>query len=153
MNSILKSSVLIITVILQVFISPLASAGWSNENKQNFCHFLNSQREDGRATNISNSAGGYATQGQIDQLLNYWRRALNEASQVTDSVLDKTHPELKERYKNQYIRGLQYQIAAFEQQNAQYSITGSKLKSDYVDWFSSERRKFKVPKGTVSACR
>ncbi len=161
MNFFSKVSILMTTAFLLALNSFTVSAGlfgssnssWSNEDKRNFCYFLNSQRSDGHATNISNSAGKNATQEQVSQLLYYWRHALNEASQVTDSVLDKINPELKIKYKNQYIIGLQYQIAAFEQQNAQYSITGFNLKSKYKDWFSSAKNRFKIPKGTVAACR
>jgi len=148
-------------VFSQAFFALSASAGWfgsskpawSDEDKRNFCHFLYSQRADGRATDISNSTSSYASQAEVSQLLSYWRLALQEASRVSDTVLDKTHPGLREKYRNQYQSGLQYQIAAFEQRNAEYSITGAKLNSDFVDWFSAARNQFKVPKGTVSACR
>jgi hypothetical protein len=151
-----------LTILLQALVVSSATAGWfsndnsgwSNEEKRNFCHFLNSQRADNQAARISNSMSpGYATEQQASEILTLWRQALQEASLVNDSVLDKTHPDLKDKYRNQYQKALQYQIAAFEQKNVSYSVTGSKMKSDFIDWFSSTKGKFRVPKGTVKACQ
>lgn len=152
----------ILAILLQVFVVSEVSArwfgnndsGWSTEEKRNFCHFLNSQRADSQATGISSStSAGYTSEQQVSEMLTLWRQALQEAQKVTDSVLDKTHPELKEKYRNQYQKALQYQITAFEQQNVSYSVTGGKMKSDFIDWFSSAKRNFRVPKGTVGACQ
>lgn len=94
---------------------------------------------------------GTATEQEVSEVLTLWRQALQEARLVTDSVLDKTHTDLKDKYRNQYQKALQYQITAFEQENVSYSITGSKMKSDFIDWFSSVKGSFWVPKGTVKA--
>ena len=115
-----------LAVLVQAFSLPEVSAGWFGSNdsgwseaeKQNFCYFVNSQRADSQAaSNINSTGAGYATERQVSEMLALWRLALQEASQVTDSVLDKIHPELKDRYRNQYQKALQYQIAAFEQEN------------------------------------
>jgi len=151
-----------LAILLQALVVSSATAGWfssdnsgwSNEEKRNFCHFLNSQRADSQAARISNSTSvGYATEQQVSEILTLWRQALREASLVNDSVLDKTHPDLRDKYRNHYQKALQYQIAAFEQENISYSLTGSKMKSDFIDWFSSAKGRFRVPKGTVKACQ
>ncbi len=151
-----------LAILLQALVVSSATAGWfssdnsgwSNEEKRNFCHFLNSQRADNQAARISNStSAGYATDQEVSEMLTLWRQALQEASLVNDSVLEKTYPGLKDKYRNQYQKALQYQIAAFEQKNISYSVIGSKMKSDFIDWLNSTKAKFRVPKGTVSACQ
>ena len=149
-----------LTILLQALIVSSATAGWfgsnksgwSNEEKRNFCHFLSSQRADSQAARISNStSAGYVTEQEVSEILTLWRQALQEARLVTDSVLDKTHTDLKDKYRNQYQKALQYQITAFEQENISYSVIGSKMKSDFIDWLNSVKG-IRIPKGTVKAC-
>ena len=126
-------------------------SGWSADDKRNFCHFLNSQQAYGKATQIQNAAEKYATEQEVAKMLSYWRDALREASQVSDAVLDKVNPGLSEKYRSMYQRGLEYKIAAFEQQKMSFAITGSKMISDYIDWFGTAE--YRVPKGTAAACK
>jgi len=130
-------------------------SGWSDEDKRNFCHFLKSQQANNQAAVIINSMRtGYVADQQVSEILTLWRKALQEARQVTDSVLDKTHPELKNRYRNQYEQALQYEISSLKQENQSFSfsVNGFKMKDDFDDWFNSAKPNFRVPKGTVSAC-
>lgn len=151
-----------IAIFINVFLLPISYAGWfggndtkwSKADKNNFCHFLNSQRADIQATRISNSTSTrYATEQQASKILTLWRQALQEARLVSDFVLDKTHPKFKNMYRNNYQKALQYQIQAFEQKNVSYSVTGAEIKSNFTNWFNSAKEKFRIPKGTVKACQ
>jgi hypothetical protein len=126
-------------------------SGWTSEEKSNFCHFLNSQQAYGTATRIQNSTGDFATEQEVSQMLSNWRDSLREASQVSDAVLDKVNPSLSAKFRSMYEQGLKYKIAAFEQQNTSFAITGSKMISDFIDWFQTAE--YRVPKGTAAACK
>lgn len=162
MDTVSKFSLVTLSVILLVSISSSVTAGWfnskdsgwSDQDKHNFCHFLNSQRSDIQATRISNSTETqFATKQQTSKIITLWSQALKEARLVSDSVLDKTHPKLKNMYRNKYQKALQYQIKAFEQKKVSYSITGAEMKSNFTNWFNSAKEKFRLPKGTVKKCQ
>ena len=59
-----------------------------------------------------------------EKMIEYFKKALEEANQVDTEILNLLYPSWGDRYKNEYINGLKLIIMGNETSNIEFSIEG-----------------------------
>ena len=136
-------------VLLSFMVVSVASCGqkWTQEEKENANHFLNSLSLVIEAHSNSNKGDpGEMSKRDFEQTLSLYRRALSEANLVRDEVLDKMHPELKSNFRMHFQKGAELRISAWANRKTYDEIQGSALMDLWGDWFEKNRSNIKIPR-------
>jgi hypothetical protein len=122
-------------------------SSWSQAEKQNAQHFINTLNTALEAIRISNQ-GGPGLMSEVDRrrILNYYKEALKEAKLVQNNVLIKIHPELKNHFRNELQRGIELRIVNFEQGDVSAELEGSRLMDAWADWYIENQNEMRIPK-------
>ena len=119
---------------------------WTQNDKENVEHFFKSIEAKQAATLIINKLSSrIIPQEDIQEILRYQRIALQEAQLVTDDVLNKAHPELREHFRYEYQKGLDLFIKSLEAPDFAAQITGSSLLDQWSDWLNAHRQEIRIP--------
>lgn len=147
-----------VAIVLSSFalLSCSTESTWTKEERKNANHFFLSMESDAAAVRILNKEPSPAilSQRDIDMILKYRKTALHEAMLVTDNVLDKAHPQLREHWRNEYEKGLQLYIKTIESPDSYetydrllfYQMQGQLLLDVFTDWFNAHNQEIKIPK-------
>lgn len=123
---------------------------WSQSEKENAEHFIQSIRLVVQAHGVSNKRGAIAmSRADFDEMLSLYKNALSEAAIVTDEVLAKAHPELPKNYRLYFQKGMELRISSWESSRPYEEIQGSALMDSWGDWFEQNRRNIKIPRGEM----
>ncbi len=145
-------------IVLSSFalVSCSTESTWTKEERKNADHFFLSMAADVAAARIINKeqSSGVVSQIDIDKIIEYRKTALKESRLVTDNVLDKAHPHLREHWRNEYERGLQLYIKTFESPDSYethdrllfYQMQSQLLLDVFIDWFNDHNHEIKFPK-------
>jgi hypothetical protein len=74
------------------------------------------------------------TQNQMNEHLEFLKKAVIEAKKVDTSVLNKIKNDFGKIYTEKYIEGIEQQIKGYESNNASSAIKGQILYDEYIDW-------------------
>jgi hypothetical protein len=106
----------LVVAFFLVFVLIGCNQKWSQSEKDNAEHFLQSIRLVNQAHAISNKAdkGGpsFISREDFDKILVLYKSALHEANLVTDEVLTKANPALPSIYRNNFQKGVELRISA-----------------------------------------
>ena len=135
-----------------VLLASLIGCGqkWSQSEKENAEHFIQSVRLVVQAHEASNKQGaGAISRADFDEMLSLYKDALLEATLVTDEVLAKAHPELPKNYRLYFQKGMELRISSWANSKPYEEIQGSALMDSWGDWFELNRRNIKIPRGEL----
>jgi len=105
-------------------------------------------REVQQAIRISNSGPAFSLVSAEDsnRMATHYEKALKYAGTVTDEVLDKVHPEIREHWRGEMEEGIRLRLVNFQEGNVQAEIRGSELLDRFGDWWNANKPDIKVPK-------
>jgi hypothetical protein len=141
-------------VIGLLLIGTLALAACSDEptfteaEKTNARYVTLTFREVQQAVRISNSGPAFSQVSAEDsnRMAAHYEKALKYAGTVTDEVLDKVHPEIREHWRGEMEEGIRLRLVNFQEGNVQAEIRGSELLDRFGDWWNANKPDIKVPK-------
>lgn len=139
-----------------VLASCSPGSNWSAEERKNANHFFQSLNASAAATKLTNRE---PPPGQIvmlgaEKILAHHKTALREARLVSDGVLDKAHPALRQHFRTEYEKGLELVIQGMElgmssgpsQESVRLSYEGALLLNRWVDWLNAHNKEIRIPK-------
>ncbi len=138
-----------------LLMGALALAACSDEpsftetEKTNARYITLAFREAQQAVRVSNSGPAFSlvSKEDGDRITMHYQNALKYAEIVTDDVLDKVHPEIREHWRGEMEEGMRLRLINFqEKNNPQAEIRGSELLDRFGDWWNANKRDIKVPK-------
>lgn len=119
---------------------------WSNGEKENAEHFVQSIRLVVQAHESSNKRGAEGmSKSDLEGILAAYESALHEANLVTDEVLAKANPELPQNYRLYFQKGIELRISSWTNSRPYEEIQGSALMDSWGDWFERNRQNIKIP--------
>ena len=132
---------------------------WSPDEIENSKHFSLSLEASRKAARLAHKADPDVPQFSIEEINRYQKTALKEARLVTDAVLDKAHPELKQHFRSEYQQGLELILKSYEvpassesaaPSSSQISLqaSGVALLERWTKWFDAHHPEFKFPRQT-----
>ncbi len=80
------------------------------------------------------------------RMTTHYQKALFYAETVTNEVLDKIHPEIREHWRGDLEEGLLLRLRNFQEGNVQAEIKGSAFLDRFADWWNANKSDIKVPK-------
>ncbi len=120
---------------------------WTQEEKENAKHFLNSLSLVIEAHTNSNKEGpGVMSTQDFAKHISLYQRAFDEAKLVRDDILDKIHPELRNNYRMYFQKGAELRIGAWTNGNNYDEIQGSALMDSWGDWYEKNQGNIKIPR-------
>ncbi len=121
---------------------------WSEAEKENAGHFVQALNHSLQAIRISNAGDpfGVITEAEVSEIIRLNRAALHEAALVRDDVLDKTHPELRRHFREEWQRGVELVTRNLEEGNWSAEVRGAALLNRWADWYLANRAGIRVPK-------
>jgi hypothetical protein len=126
--------------ILNVF-----SDSWTEEEKKNATHFMNSLKAYNNANaKINEGNGGLITPNDSDQIVGYFEEALAEARLVQDSVLDKAHPQLKINFRDKFQKSAELMVEFFKTNEFNLQVRSSQLYDSWGYWLGASRSQIKI---------
>ena len=138
-----------------LLIGVLALAACSDEpsfteaEKTNARYVVLAFREAQQAVRISNSGPAFSLVSAEDsnRMAAHYEKALEYAEIVTDEVLDKVHPDIREHWRGEMEEGIRLRLLNFQEKgNVQAEIRGSELLDRFGDWWNANKPDIKVPK-------
>ena len=144
--------VLLIVVVLlgvQTLTACSDEPTFTEAEKTNARYITLAFREVQQAVRISNSGPAFSlvSKEDGDRITMHYQNALKYAEIVTDDVLDKVHPEIREHWRGEMEEGVRLRLINFqEKNNPQAEIRGSELLDRFGDWWNANKRDLKVPK-------
>lgn len=134
--------------ILSVFCAACGSRSeWTPEEKLNFKHFLNAQKADAAAVQLSSPGAPYSAKptNTTNESLQLMKKALGEAQTIRDDVLAKAHHDLPEHFRKELQRSLELRIRSLEMGDAAAEKEGSGLHYKWIYWINSHKNEIKIP--------
>ena len=142
MRKILKILVLILMVICVASLNQ----SWNEKDKENAEHFIKSLQLIIEAHSISNRAGAQMSNEDFRKILSLYKQAYSESKLVSDKILDKANPELKENYHLYFQKGIELRISGWTDMKPYDEIQGSALLDSWGKWFEKNRYDIKIPR-------
>ncbi len=123
---------------------------WTAQDLESAKHFYKSQRANKEYLRIVRG-------GDINRKFTYEesmalgrevRTALGEARQVAASpdFLGKVNPDIREHYRDEYIRSLELTLQNMESPNYDIAELADRLYNSYVDWYMEHQSEIHLPK-------
>ncbi len=137
-----------------LLVGPLALAACSDEpsftedEKTNAQYVALAFGEVQQAFRISNSGPAFSqvSKEDRDRMTVHYQNALKYAETVTDEVLDKVHPEIREHWRGEMEEGIRLRLINFQEGNVKAEIRGSEFLDRFGDWWNANKPDIKVPK-------
>jgi hypothetical protein len=127
--------------------SSSASGKWTTAQKENVVHFVNSLNLLADAAVAGNELGpGVKSEQEVAPMIALYERALLESEAVSEEVLDKVHPQLRQMYRSKFQEGIKLRLHGWKSISIQSEIDGSRLLDDWGEWYMANREKLVVPK-------
>ncbi|ADU67101.1 hypothetical protein Selin_2386 [Desulfurispirillum indicum S5] len=150
-----RKHIIATTVIFGILLLALAFysasfSSWSDEDKSNIIHFLNSLEANGQAHMLMTSrtsARGELSPTEIEQVLALRERALEQALLVEDRVLEKAHRDLPHHFRQDYQRGLEASIRNLKGvRSGSAQIQESHQLESWNHWISINKHEVRIPR-------
>lgn len=65
---------------------------------------------------------------------------------VTDGVLDKLHPQLREHYRFEYQKSLVLLVNGAEGKDLNSEVAGVTLHGSWIDWYNAHKKEIQFPR-------
>ena len=141
--------ILLAGLLLLAACSPIRG-NWSPQELESAAHFYKSQRANKEYLRIVRG-------GDINRKFTYeegvavareMKKARNEALQVLGDpgFLGKVHPELRQHYRDEYLRSLELTLQNMDNPNSDIAELADQLYNSYVDWYMDHQREMHIPK-------
>jgi hypothetical protein len=133
--------------IFLLFLSIFIISGCSLiENDKNISSFNESIDLNNKATIILNQIGAENRQFSADEyikFIEFQKSALNKAKTVDTNRFNKDYSGLGDQYRDNFIGGLELEIAGWENKDNDKLLQGQALNEKWGDWYSSNIEKIK----------
>lgn len=152
MRRLVLSAVLIVASAASLLFDAalLAQSPWTEGEKENARYIIMSMEEVNKATIISNKQRPFSTSPSdspdIIRIVQHTEKAYEYAKVVTDSVLDKAHPDLRSHWRGEHQEGLRLILKSWEESDFQAQIMGKLLRSRFGDWWNQNKKQIRIPK-------
>lgn len=136
-------------LLLLAACSPIRG-NWTAEDLDSAQHFYKSQRANKEYLRVIRT-GDFSrkfTYEESMELGREMRKALSEARQVAANpgFLDKVHPDMREHYRDEYIRSLELTLQNMDHPNYEIAELADRLYNGYVDWYLDHQKNIHIPK-------
>jgi len=91
-----------------------------------------------KVTAIINKGGAYQQipQKDIDAIIDYYKKALQEAEQADIASMNRRYPGFGDHFRDEFIQGLHMFISSHETSDAMLSFTSQAMLDRWGNWFS-----------------
>jgi len=91
-----------------------------------------------KVTAIINKGGAYQQipQKDIDAIIDYYKKALQEAEQADIASMNRHYPGFGDHFRDEFIQGLHMFISSHETSDAMLSFTSQAMLDRWGNWFS-----------------
>jgi hypothetical protein len=138
---------LVVASSLLVFLLIGCNQKWSQSEKDNAEHFIQSIRLVTQAHAISNKRGAEVmSRDDFDKILVLYKSALREATLVTDEVLAKANPALPNIYRSYFQKGIEIRISSWENHKPIDEMQGSALVDSWGNWYEQNHGNIRIPR-------
>jgi hypothetical protein len=130
-------------------ITCCAPSIWNDTERSELRHFTRSLHENKKADELVVRFAGEAPKWSIGSIAHsdykkiegHYKEALRHARNVSDAVLDKLHPELKQHYRKEFQKGVELMRSGMinEQGWLQDQMKGQLLLDQWKDWVQPRR--------------
>ncbi|MBI5637118.1 MAG: hypothetical protein HZA03_04000 [Nitrospinae bacterium] len=139
----------LIALLIFAACSPIRG-DWTSQELEAAAHFYKSQRANKEYLRIVRGGdfNRKFTYQESVELQKEMKKALNEALQVMadPSFLGKVHPDMREHYRNEYVRSLEMTLQNMDQPNPDIAELADNLYNSYVEWYVGHQKEFRIPK-------
>lgn len=118
---------------------------WTEADHAAALHYFNSLRDNKEASRIVRQAGNTFSPKQKAQVRALTASSLDEARTVSDELLDKVHPQLKNHFRDEFQVALELALANLDNPNYEAAQKASVLFSNYADWFAAHQSEIHMP--------
>ena len=125
-----------------------AGVDWSEKEKENARYIHLAFQEQQMATRISNQGKPFSLVPP-EESTRMWRhieRAYEYARTVTDSVLDKVHPQMRQHWRIEFEEGLRLRLKNWRTHDVRAEIEGQALLDRFGDWWNENKREIRIPR-------
>lgn len=124
------------SIIIVVFISLIILASSCTKDKSTIQHFNKSINYANQSTRIINIGGSFELIGQedIEKIVEFRKKALEEARLVDIEKLNRHYPDLGNHYRDEFIKGLELFIEGFEKHDTIKLLAGQMLDEKFEVW-------------------
>jgi hypothetical protein len=137
----------LIASLLFVVLLTECDEKWSQSDKDNAEHFIQSIRLVVQAHKISNQGKtGIMSKEDFNTISLLYKSALHEAHLVSDEVLAKVDSELPTHYRQYFQKGVALRISSWDNHKPIDEIQGSELLDAWGEWYEQNRRNIKIPR-------
>ncbi len=140
---------LLAALMLLAACSPIRG-DWTAQDLESAMHFYKSQRANKEYLRIvrGSDINRKFTYEESMELGREMRTALSEARQVAANpgFLSKVHPDIREHYRNEYIRSLELTLQNMDHPNYEIAELADRLYNSYVDWYLEHQSEIHIPK-------
>ena len=121
---------------------------WSQNERDNIDHFLESTRLINEAHDIANSAvnGESMPMADFSKIVALYEQALAQTKLVTDPVLAKANPTLPKAYRQYFQRGIELCLSSWTKQRPSEDLHGDALLDKWGDWLEENRHDIDLPR-------
>lgn len=141
--------VLLAGLLLLAACSPIRG-NWTPQDLESAMHFYKSQRANKEYLRIVRGGdfNRKFTYEESMELGREMRKALSEARQVAANpgFMDKIHPDMREHYRDEYIRSLELTLQNMDHPNYEIAELADRLYNSYVDWYLDHQKDIRIPK-------
>lgn len=133
---------------------------WSDADRESAQHYVRSLEANDKAALIMRRGDPDTPQFGVQEINKYQRTALHEAQLVSDSVLDKVHPELRAHFRSEYQKGLELILESYEaaastsspplKTQIERQASGVALLSQWKAWLEAHRSEIKIDAALVA---
>lgn len=96
-----------------------------------------------KATHLINNDSAYSnmSEEEMKKIIDFEKQALEVSKTFDAKYLDSKYNGLGQHYKNEFVEGLNLFVEGFENQDAEKSVKGQKLKDQWDDWYINNLKK------------
>lgn len=107
-------------------------------NNNDVKHFSNSMDLANKATGVSNAGGAFEqiSEDDIEQMIEYYKQALEEAQQVDVAKLNRDYTNFGDHYRDEFMKGMELFVEGLGQSDQEMSLNGQVLLDRWGTWFS-----------------
>jgi len=125
---------------------------WTPEDRKTMEHFYRSVRANKEYLRIVKS-GDSRRKFTYEERMELRRQAAiaeTEARRVLDhpETLNKMHPDLHDRYRDEYLRALELTVRNFDFPDYDTALASDNLYNSYTQWYEDHLSEIKIPKET-----
>jgi hypothetical protein len=146
-DNFLRGSLVGVSLVLSLFLSGCYSDSdkWTDKDHKETLHYFAALRDNKEASRISRQAGNTFSPQQKEQIRALTAAALDAARQVSDELLDKVYPGMKEHWRDEFQTALELALVNLDNHDMAAAQKSTALFSQYSDWFNAHQGEIHFP--------